>query len=387
MSNFISVNEPVLSEDSKKFVNQCLDSGWISSSGKFVKEFEEKFAAFVGMKHGIAVSNGTAALHVALLSLGVGPGDEVIVPAFTMGATWLAVIYTGAKPVFVDCEPETFNIDVKQIEKKITKKTKAIIPVHIYGHAAEMDAIAKVAKKHKIDILEDAAEACGGEYKRKKCGSFGKINAFSFYANKIITTGEGGMVVTNDEDLAVRARQYRDLHHSLKKRFVHDGVGFNYRMTNMQGALGCGEMLHIEEYLLKKKYMASLYNLLLGGIPGITLPKTKNYVKNVYWMYGIVIDGKKFGINKDQLCEELMAEGIETRDFFYGPRNQPILKKYLKKSENFPNTDFIGEGGLYIPSGLTLTDRQMRAVANAIKKIYLLHEGERQNSLQNPKNR
>jgi perosamine synthetase len=367
MSDFVPVNEPVLSEDSKKFVNQALDSGWISSSGNFVKEFEEKFASYIGMKFGVAVSNGTAALHVALLSLGIGPGDEVIVPAFTMGATWLAVLYTGAKPVFVDCELGNFNIDVKQIEKKITKKTKVIIPVHIYGHAAEMDMIMKIARKHKIIVLEDAAEACGGEYKRKKCGSFGKINAFSFYANKIVTTGEGGMVVTNDEDLATKARQFRDLHHSIDKRFVHDGIGFNYRMTNLQGALGCGELLHINEYLLKKQYMASMYNLLLKDIPGITLPKTKSYVKNVYWMYGILIDKEKFGVDKDKLREELLAEGIETRDFFYAPNKQPVLKKYLKKTENYSNTDCIEKNGFYIPSGLALTDRQMRKVATTIK--------------------
>ena len=385
MSDFIPVNEPVLSEDSKKFVNQALDSGWISSSGNFVKEFEEKFSSYIGMKYGIAVSSGTAALHIALLSLGVGSGDEVIVPAFTMGATWLAVLYTGARPVFVDCELDNFNIDVKQVEKKISKKTKVIIPVHVYGHAAEMDAIMKIAKRHKIDVLEDAAEACGGEYRRKKCGSFGKINAFSFYANKIITTGEGGMVITNDEGLAIRARQFRDLHHSLKKRFVHDGVGFNYRMTNLQGALGCGETLHIEEYLLKKQYMASVYKLLLKAIPGITLPQTKSYVKNVYWMYGILVNEEKFGIGKDMLREEMLAEGVETRDFFYSPNKQPILKKYLAKTETFPNTETIEENGFYIPSGLALTDVQMRRVANTIKKIYQKHEVERQNSPQVPK--
>ncbi len=376
MADFIPVNEPVLSEDSKIFVNQALDSGWISSSGNYVKELEEKFASFIGMEYGIAVSSGTAALHVALLSLGVGKGDEVIVPAFTMGATWLAVLYTGAKPVFVDCESETFNIDVKQIEKKITRKTKVIIPVHIYGHAVEMGAIMKIAKKHKINVLEDAAEACGGEYKGKKCGSFGKINAFSFYANKIVTTGEGGMVVTNDEDLAVKARQFRDLHHSLKKRFVHDGIGFNYRMANLQGALGCGELMHIEEYLLKKQYMAAMYKLLLKDISGITLPKTKSGIKNVYWMYSILINEKEFGISKDKLREELLTDGIETRDFFYSPTKQPILKKHLKRGEIFPNAEIIEETGLYIPSGLALTDKQMKRVADAIKKIYLRYKTE-----------
>jgi perosamine synthetase len=370
MLDFVPVNEPVLSDDSKKFVNQCLDTGWISSSGNFVKEFEEKFASYVGVKYGVAVTSGTAALHVALLSLGIGKGDEVIVPSFTMGATWLAVLYTGAEPVFVDCEPETFNIDPKQIEKKITRKTKVIIPVHIYGHSADMNPILRIAKRHKIPVLEDAAEACGGEYKRKKCGSFGLINAFSFYANKIVTTGEGGMVVTNDESLAAKARQFRDLHHSVEKRFIHNGIGFNYRMTNLQGALGVGELMHIEEYLLKKKYMASLYGLLLGDIPGITLPKTKSYVKNVYWMYGILVDEEKFGMSRDRLREELLSRGIETRDFFYSPTVQPVLKKYLKKGENFPNTNLIENSGLYIPSGLALTDLQMEKVAASIKNIY-----------------
>jgi perosamine synthetase len=368
MTDIIPVNEPVLSGESKKFVKQALDSGWISSSGNFVKEFEEKFASFIGMKYGIAVSSGTAALHVALLSLGIGPGDEVIVPSFTMGATWLAVLYTGAKPVFVDCELDTFNIDIKQIEKKITKRTKVIIPVHIYGHAAEMDTIMKIARKHKLTVLEDAAEACGGEYKDKKCGSFGTINAFSFYANKIITTGEGGMIVTNNEALAIKARQFRDLHHSITKRFIHDGIGFNYRMTNLQGALGCGELLHIKEYVSKKLHMASTYELLLKDIPGLTLPKTKSDVKNVFWMFGVLVDERKFGMDKDKLRYELSKDGIETRDFFYSPNKQPVLGKYLKKNEKFPNTDKIGKSGFYIPSGLALTDSQMRKVAVSIKK-------------------
>lgn len=369
MIDYIPVNEPVLSEDSKKFVNQALDSGWISSSGKFVEEFETKFASYIGMKYGVALSSGTAALHVALLSLGVGPGDEVIVPAFTMGATWLAVLYTGAKPVFVDCELENFNIDPNKIEEKITKRTKVIIPVHIYGHAAEMDEILRIAKKYKIDVLEDAAEACGGEYKGKKCGSFGKINAFSFYANKIITTGEGGMVVTDDESLAINARQFRDLHHSLKKRFIHDGIGFNYRMTNLQGALGCGEIKHIDGYLNKKQHMAQLYNSLLKNISGITLPKTKKYVKNVYWMYGILVDEKEFGMSRNELRDELSKNGVETRDFFYSPNRQPVLKEFLR-DEYFPNTERIEKTGFYIPSGLALTDTQMKKVASVVKDIF-----------------
>lgn len=370
INRIIPVNEPVLSKDSKRLVNQAMDAGWISSSGPFVKEFEDKFAAFLGMKYAISVTSGTAALHVALLSLGVGPGDEVIVPSFTMGATWLAVLYTGAKPVFVDCEPDTFNIDVNKIEEKITKKTKVIIPVHIYGHAAEMKIILDIAKKYNIQVLEDAAEACGGEYKGKKCGTFGAINIFSFYANKIITTGEGGMIVTNDKSLAEKARQFKDLHHSNNKRFIHDGIGFNYRMTNLQAALGLGELMHIKEYLTKKAHMAKKYNELLKNIPGLILPKTKDKVKNIYWMYSILVDENKFGMNKDKLRKELLDCGIDTRDFFYSPTDQPVLSRYISKNERFPVTDKIAKDGLYLPSGLAITDVQIKQVADTLKKIH-----------------
>jgi perosamine synthetase len=287
-------------------------------------------------------------------------------------------LYTGAKPVFVDCELENYNIDPKKIEEKITKNTKIIIPVHIYGHAVEMDAVLKIAQKYGLLVLEDAAEACGGEYRGKKCGSFGIINAFSFYANKIITTGEGGMVVTNNRDLAIKASQFRDLHHSLKKRFIHDGVGFNYRMTNLQAALGLGELRHIRQYLQKKDRMAKTYNRLLSGIPGLILPRTKDYVRNTYWMYGIIVKEKEFGISKNQLREKLSAKKIETRDFFYTPNHQPVLQKYLKQKEIFPNADLIEKNGLYIPSGLRLTDRQMKTVAEAITTIYLAHRALRE---------
>lgn len=369
ITNPIPVNEPVLSLESKNNVKEALESGWISSAGKFVTQFEENFAKFLGVKHAIAVSNGTTALHLALLSLGIGPGDEVIVPAFTMASTWLAVIHAGAKPVFVDCEPDTFNIDPLLIESKITKKTKAIIPVHIYGHSAEMDTILKIASKHKLSVIEDAAEAHGAEYKGKKCGSMGDINCFSFYANKIITTGEGGMVVTNDEHLAKEAKKLKDLYHSDAKRFIHEKVGYNYRLTNLQAALGCGELKHIDEYLTKKQHMAKLYTKLLSVVPGIRTPITRPLNKNVYWMYSVLIDERKLFITRDELRIKLKEKNIDTRDFFYSPTDQPILASYLAQGESFPYTEFISRRGLYLPSGLAITDQQIRAVVKVIQEI------------------
>lgn len=365
----IPVNEPVLSQESKNNVKEALESGWISSAGKYVTQFEENFAKFLGVKHAVTVSNGTTALHLALLSLGIGPGDEVIVPAFTMASTWLAVIHAGAKPVFVDCEPDTFNIDPQLIESKISKKTKAVIPVHIYGHPAEMETILKIAKKHKLFVIEDAAEAHGAEYKGKKCGSMGDINCFSFYANKIITTGEGGMVVTNDDLLAKEARKLKDLYHSDAKRFIHEKVGYNYRLTNLQAALGCGELKHIDEYLAKKQHMAKLYTKLLSTIPGIRTPITRPLNKNVFWMYSVLIDDKKLLMTRDEFRFKLKERGIDTRDFFYSPTDQPILAPYLSSTDDFPVTQFISQRGFYLPSGLAITDRQIKSVVNAIKEI------------------
>lgn len=367
MKEFIPVNEPKISQEAKDNVNIALDTGWISSAGAFVNKFEQDFAAYIGVKHAITVSNGTAALHVALLSLGITKGDEVIVPAFTMAATWLAVIYTGAKPVFIDCDPDTYNIDPKLIEGKISSRTKAIIPVHIYGHSADMDPIIDIAKKYRLAIIEDAAEAHGGEYNGNKCGSLGDINCFSFYGNKIITTGEGGMVVTNSDELAYKARKIKDLYHSDKKRFIHEKIGYNYRLTNLQAAVGCGELSHIDEYILKKQKMAELYNNGLSTVSGIKIPTTKSYAKNVFWMYSILVDEKEYGISKDELRFKLKENNIDTRDFFYSPTSQPILKNYLSKSDVFPVTNDIESRGLYLPSGLAITDEQIHRVVNQIR--------------------
>ncbi|MCX6785217.1 MAG: DegT/DnrJ/EryC1/StrS family aminotransferase [Candidatus Komeilibacteria bacterium] len=364
---FVPVNEPLLSKEAKANVTQALETGWISSSGSFVKQFEDDFAKRFGVKYAVTVANGTAALHVGLLALGIGVGDEVIVPAFTMAASWMAVMYTGAKPVFVDSERETYNIDVNKIEQKITPKTKAIMPVHIYGQPCAMEQILALAKKHNLFVIEDAAEAHGATYRGQLAGTFGDLGCFSFYANKIITTGEGGMIITNNQDLADKARKFKDLHHS-EKRFIHDGLGYNYRMTNLQAAVGCGELLHLEEYIEKKVWMANLYNQLLSDTAGIVTPKTIAATTNVYWMYAIVIDAKVFGLNRDELRIKLKEVGVDTRDFFYSPSDQPVLKDIVV-GEEFPETTYLAERGLYLPSGLAITEEQITYVCDQIKQL------------------
>lgn len=368
---FVPVNEPLLSREAKRNVRKAVNSGWISSSGAFVCEFERAFAQRYRVKHAVTVANGTAALHVALLALGIGKGDEVIVPAFTMAASWMAVMFTGAVPVFVDCELGTFNIDVSRIEEKITKKTKAIMPVHIYGHPCDMKRILTIARTHDLYVIEDAAEAHGALYHGKLAGTLGDIGCFSFYGNKIITTGEGGMIVTNNRALADECRKLKDLHHS-ERRFIHDGIGFNYRMTNMQAAIGCGELAHLDEYVKKKQWMAGLYTKLLRGVPGISLPHTKKGVRNVYWMYAILVDKEVFGLGKDDLRTALKGRGIDTRDFFYSPEDQPVLRPIIKRGR-YPNTKYVADNGLYLPSGLAITENQIRYTCNIISSYARPH--------------
>lgn len=365
----IPVNQPVISKQAARNVRQALSSGWLSSAGPFVVRFENAIAKYLGVKHAVAVTSGTTALHTALLAGGIGPDDEVLVPAFTMAATWMAVIYTGAKPVFVDCELKTYNLDVSLIEKSITKKTKAIIPVHIYGHACDMSPIIKIARKYGLMVIEDAAEALGGTYHDKKCGSIGDVGCFSFYANKIVTTGEGGMVVTNDKNIAERARKYRDLCHSDKKRFIHEKLGYNFRMTNLQAAVGLGELSNINQYLLRKIRMAKAYDLGLKKIPGLALPQTLSGIRNTYWMYGIVINEKNFGLTRDQLRAALKKQNIDTRDFFYSPSEQPVLKSVVGR-KRFPNAEYLSRHGLYLPSGLAITPEQIQTVIAAIIKLH-----------------
>jgi perosamine synthetase len=365
----IPVCEPLLGGKEAEYVLDCINTNWISSQGKYIGQFEEKFAAYCGCKHGITTTSGTTALHLALVACGIGPGDEVIIPTYTMIATAYAVVYTGASMVLVDAEPETWNIDVSKIEEKITSRTRAILPVHIYGHPCDMDPITEIARRHNLYVIEDAAEAHGAEYKGKKAGSFGDINCFSFYANKIITTGEGGMIVTNNEKLAAQARRLKDLAHSPAKRFLHDDIGYNYRMTNVQSAIGLAQFERIDEYVEMRRHNACLYNEHLKDVKGITIPAEKEWAKNVYWMYSILVQDD-FGCTRDVMAAKLKERGIDTRTFFVPVHQQPVFQDQgLFKGEVFPVADDISQSGLYLPSSSGLQVEDINYICQAINKI------------------
>ena len=362
----IPVNEPAISKNALKYVTSCIKTGWISSAGNYLKDFEEKYAKFLGVKHAITTTNGTTALHLALLALGIKKGDEVILPSHTMMSSAAAIVYTGATPVLVDVESDTWNMDVSQIEKKINKRTKVIMPVHIYGHPVDMNFVIDLAKKYQLYIVEDAAESIGAKYKGKLTGTLGDIGCFSFYANKIITTGEGGMIVTSNDKIAKHARLLKDMAHSPQKRFLHKEIGFNFRMTNIQAALGVAQLEEVNKYIQKKRWMADLYNKKLSKIKGLTLPTERGWAKNVYWMYGIMVE-KEFGITRDEFMQRLYQKEIDTRTFFIPLHRQPALKRLgLFKGEKYPVSDEISRKGLYLPSGLAITEKQIRTVCITI---------------------
>ncbi len=370
MTKKIPVCVPLLGEKELEYVVDCIKTGWISSKVKYVEEFEKRFAKYCGCKYGISTTSGTTALHLALASIGVGKSDEVIIPAFTMIATAFAVVYCGAKPVLVDSEPETWNIDVNQIEKKITDKTKAILVVHIYGHPCDMDPIMEIADKYGLYVIEDAAEVHGAEYKGRKTGGLGHVGCFSFYANKIITTGEGGMIVTDDEEIAEKARLLRNMAFPERKRiYVHSELGFNYRMTNVQAAIGLAQLERIEEFVEMRRRNAYLYNEYLKDIEGITLPPEKEWAKNVYWMYSILIE-PEFGMSRDKLMEELEKRGIETRPFFTPMHMQPVFRKMgLFEGERYPVAEELSGKGMHLPSSSGLREEEIKYICNVIKNL------------------
>jgi len=358
----IPVAEPLIGKEELNLVIEAVRSGWVSSKGKFIKEFEEKFAKYIGVKYGIATSNGTAALHLALTALGIKQGDEVIIPTLTFAAVANAVIYTGAKPIFIDSHPDYWCIDPSKIEERITKKTKAIIPVHLYGHPCDM---IKIARNHNLYIIEDCAEAHGAKYKDKKVGCFGDIACFSFYGNKIITTGEGGTCLTNREELAQKMRVLRDHGMEPNRKYWHEVIGFNYRMTNLQAALGVAQIEKIDEFIKKKRKIARIYNSLLKDIKGITLPPKMPWAENVYWLYSILIDQKEYGINRDRLMIELAKNGIETRRFFYPIHTMPPYREYAGGG-SFHVADRLSSSGINLPSSVKLKEDEAQEIAQLI---------------------
>lgn len=360
---WIPVSEPNFLGKEKQYVLDCLESGWVSSRGKYIELFEKAVSGYVGTRYAISVCNGTCALHLALLSLAITYGDEVIVPSFTYIATVNAVRYTGAIPVFADCEKDTRNIDVENLESLITPRTKAIIVVHLYGHPCDMDKILKIAKKHKLYLIEDAAEALGSEYKGKKVGGIGDIGVFSFFGNKIITTGEGGMLVTNNRNIAEKAYLLKTQGVSSNKQYYFEVIGYNYRMTNIEAALGLAQMENIDYFINKKREIASLYSKKLSDIYGLTLPVEKPYAKSSYWMYSILVEDV-FSMNRDRLMSTLKEVGIETRPFFYPCH---VLPPYINRKAKLPISESISKRGMNLPSSTKLTEDDIDYIVNAIR--------------------
>ena len=365
----IPVNEPALGERELELVADCVRTGWVSSAGHYLDEFERRWAEYCGMKHGVAVSSGTAALDVAVSCLRLQPGDEVILPSFTIISCAQAITKHGGRPVLVDCDPETWCLDVDQVAARITPRTRAVMAVHMYGHPADMDPLRGLADRHGLVLIEDAAQAHGAEYKGRRCGGLGDISCFSFYANKIITTGEGGMVLTDRDDWAAHARAYRNLCFRSDRRFYHEELGENYRMTNLQAALGVAQLDRVEEILAHKRAMAAAYTERLRSCEALQLPMEREWARSTFWMYGVVVN-EVSGIPGDELAKRLQERGVQTRPFFLGMHEQPaFLRMGLFQGEEYPVTEMLARQGLYLPSGTALQLSQVDEVAGAVKEV------------------
>ncbi|MDA9519250.1 glutamine--scyllo-inositol aminotransferase [Bradyrhizobium sp. CCBAU 11434] len=364
----IPVFEPLIGDQEITYVTDALRRGEISGNfGTYLDRFEKGFAEYCGCKHGIAVTSGTTALHLAVDAAGVGEGDEVLVSASTNIATALGVYHNGGMPVPVDSENLTWNLDLDLIEALITPRTKAIIPVHLFGHPVDMDRLMEIAKRHNLVVIEDCAESHGATVRGRMTGSFGNMACYSFYANKVITTGEGGMVTTNDDELAERLRLLRNLGFT-KPRFRHEVAGYNFRMTSYQAAMGLAQFEKIEQIIADKRRVAAAYNSLLGKVPGLRLPVELNWARNVYWMYALTVE-PEFGLTRDELASRLAKAGIETRTFFCPMNQQPILKEMPGfQSDGCPVADGLWERGLYLPSAPSLSDEKLQYVTDAIVK-------------------
>ena len=364
--SIIPVCEPTLGGNELKYVTQAIETNWISSAGSFIRDFEARFAQLCGAQYGIACANGTVAMHLAMATLGLEPGDEVIIPTFTMIATANAVTYCGATPVLVDMEPDYWQMDIDQVAAKITPRTRAIVPVHIYGHPTDMDPLLELAQRHGLMVIEDSAEAHGAEYKGRRCGSLGDAAGFSFYGNKIITTGEGGMVTTNNKEIARLAWNLRDHAFSTERHFWHKFVGFNYRMTNLQAAVGLAQVEQLEHFVEQRRRNAAEYTCRLHGIPGITTPPEASWAKNVYWMYGITVDAADYGMSRDQLRKVLADHGIETRTFFIPMHCQPVYWRQFM-GQRYPVAERLCRDGFYLPSASSLSLAEIEYVAGVIR--------------------
>ncbi len=370
-NSFIPVNEPLLDGNEKRYLAECIDTGWISSEGPFVTRFEEEFAARVGRRFGVAVANGSLALDAAIAALDLGPGDEVILPAFTIISCIAPIVRAGATPVLVDVDPATWNMRIDQVAEKITPRTRAVMVVHIYGLPVDMDPVLDIAQRYNLKIIEDAAEAHGQNYRGKPCGSFGDISTFSFYPNKHITTGEGGMIVTDDTDLADTCRSLRNLCFQPEQRFVHNRVGWNLRMTNLQAAIGLAQLERLDEFIARKRRMGRLYSELLGEIKGVQLPiPDTDYADNDYWVFGLVLDEDR-GMDAKAAMKALSNKGIGTRPFFWPMHEQPVLRRggYFA-SDQHPVSSKLARFGFYLPSGLALSEAQIVRVSEAVVELF-----------------
>jgi perosamine synthetase len=370
------VNEPQLTPREEALVLECVRSGWVSSAGPFIEAFERGWADYCGRRFGIAVSSGTAALQVALAALDLQPEDEVILPTFTIISCALAVIYAGARPVLVDSDPRTWTIDADALAERITPRTKAIIMVHIYGHPADVDSIIEIADRHGLRVVEDAAEAHGAEYlcriadpagRWQRCGGLGTVSCFSFYANKLITTGEGGMVLTDDESIADRVRSLRNLCFQPARRYAHEALGFNFRMTNLQAALGLGQLERMAGIIEKKRWIGAEYGRRLAALgSALMLPPSESWARSVYWMYGVVVDPGT-GMTGADLSNRLRERGVETRPFFLGMHEQPVFQRRgWFRDATYPVAERLAAQGLLLPSGLALTSAQLAVVSDAV---------------------
>jgi perosamine synthetase len=373
---FIAVNEPVIGSKEMEYVTECLESGWVSSEGPFVERFERAFAEMVGRRFGIAVCNGTAALDASIAALDIGVGDEIIMPTLTIISSIGQAVRSGAKPLLVDCDPATWNMDVQQIRARVeesikrSNRLKAIMIVHLYGLPADIDPLLDIAATYGLAVIEDSAEMIGQTYKGHPCGSFGDMSTFSFYPNKHITTGEGGMIATNSDGLSLRCQSLRNLCFGKERRFVHEELGWNMRMSNLQAALGLAQLERLQDSVNRKRQIGETYHRFLAGIPGLQLPLQRtDYAENIYWVFGVVLDDE-VPFDAEEAMRRLAVRGIGTRPFFWPMHEQPVLRRLgLFHNESYPVAERLARRGFYLPSGLALSDQQIQTVAEAVWEL------------------